>query len=117
MTTTIQRSPRATAKMAGVFYLLTFLTGGTALFLRGKSGFVPGLMAAGCYVAVTVLFYFIFKPVSRGLSLIAAIISLAGCVIGPLGLLLPAASRINPLVVFGFYCLLIGYLILRSTFL
>ncbi|HMG72660.1 MAG TPA: DUF4386 domain-containing protein [Pyrinomonadaceae bacterium] len=28
-----------------------------------------------------------------------------------------AVSYINPLVFFGFYCLLIGYLIFRSTFL
>ena len=49
--------------------------------------------------------------------MLAALISLVGCVIGPVGLLVHFLSRINPLVFFGFYCLLIGYLIFRSTFL
>jgi hypothetical protein len=40
-----------------------------------------------------------------------------GCAIGPLGLFVHAASHISPLVLFGFYCLLIGYLIFKSTFL
>jgi hypothetical protein len=59
----------------------------------------------------------IFKPVNKRLSLLAAFISLVGCIIGPLSLFVHAASRISPLVFFGFYCLLIGYLIFRSTFL
>ena len=96
---------------------MTFVTGGIAFFVRGKVGFVAGLVAGACYIVVTLLFYYIFKPVSRELSLLAALISLAGCLIGPVGLFVRAASRINPLVLFGFYCLLIGYLILRSTFL
>ena len=54
---------------------------------------------------------------NRSLSLLAACISLAGCTIGPLGLLVHAFSHINALVFFGFYCLLIGYLIFKSTFL
>ena len=49
--------------------------------------------------------------------MLAAFISLVGCAIGPLSLFVHAASRISPLVFFGFYCLLIGYLIFRSTFL
>lgn len=96
---------------------MTFVTGGIAFFVRGTVGFVAGLVAGACYIVVTLLFYYIFKPVSRELSLLAALISLAGCLIGPVGLFVRAASRINPLVLFGFYCLLIGYLILRSTFL
>ena len=43
--------------------------------------------------------------------------SLAGCAIGPISTLFHFTSAINPLVFFGFYCLLIGYLIFRSTFL
>jgi len=110
-------SPLFKAKLAGVFYLLTFLTGGVALFVRGRMGFAAGLIAGACYIAVTLLFYYLFKPVSRNLSLLAAFVSLWGCAMGPLSLFVHAASRINPLVFFGFYCLLIGYLIFRSTFL
>jgi hypothetical protein len=105
------------ARSAGIFYLLTFVTGFTALFIRGPIGTVSGVVAAACYIAVTLLFYFIFKPVNRILSLLAALISLLGCAIGPLSLFVPAVPGINPLVFFGFYCLLIGYLIYRSTFL
>jgi hypothetical protein len=105
------------ARTAGVFYLLTFVTGIFALLVRNRLGFAVGLMAAAFYVAVTLLFYYMFRPVNRRLSLLAAILSLAGCVIGPLSLLFQALSRINPLVFFGFYCLLIGYLIFKSTFL
>jgi hypothetical protein len=103
-------SPRLKARIAGVFYLLTFLTGTWALvFVSGKAAAI--LLASCSYVAVTLLFYDIFRPVSRRLSLLAAIVSLVGCVMGGF------SSRINPLVFFGFYCLLIGYLIVRSTFL
>jgi hypothetical protein len=100
------------ARIAGAFYLLTFLTGGFALVVRSRLGIAAGLVAGACYIAVTVLFYFIFKPVNRSLSLLAASLSLVGIIVGPLGL-----TSVNPLVFFGFYCLLIGYLIFRSTFL
>src|SRR6266850_8532794 len=112
-----EASPFFKARIAGVFYLLTFLTGGLALFVRGKLGSAAGLSAGACYIAVTLLFYGIFRPVNRNLSLLAAVISLVGIIIGPLSLLHLVPSKLNPLVFFGFYCLLIGYLIFRSTFL
>ncbi len=49
--------------------------------------------------------------------MLAAVISLTGIIIGPLSLAVHALSYISPLVFFGFYCLLIGYLIFKSTFL
>ena len=111
-------SPARTARIAGVFYLLCFITGLYALKLpRAPLAVESGLVAAAFYVVVTLLFYRLFKPVNRTLSLIAAIISLAGCFYGVVSGLLPPALRINPLVFFGFYCLLIAYLILRSSFL
>jgi len=66
---------------------------------------------------MTLLFYYLFRPVNRSLSGLAAFLSLAGCAIGVLGLFHLAPSHISPLWFFGPYCLLIGYLILRSTFL
>jgi hypothetical protein len=105
-------SPNLKARVAGVFYLLTFLTGGFALLVRSSLGIAAGLVAGACYIAVTLLFYDLFKPVDKRLSFLAATVSLVGIVVGPLGL-----TRVNPLVFFGFYCLLIGYLIFRSTFL
>jgi hypothetical protein len=114
-----EASPRFKARIAGVFYLLTFVTGILALvFVRGgRKWLVTNLIATACYIAVTLLLYYIFKPVNRSLSLIAAFFSLVGCVIGVLSLFHLARFGISPLVFFGFYCLLIGYLIFRSTFL
>jgi hypothetical protein len=70
-----------------------------------------------CYIAVTLLFYSLFKPVNRSISLLAAFVSLAGIVIGPLSMLHLFPLRIHSLVFFGVYCLLLGYLIYKSTFL
>jgi hypothetical protein len=112
-----ETSPSLKARIAGIFYLLTFLAGGLALFVRGRLGLVAGLIAGACYIAVTLLFYYIFKPVNRSLSLLAAFISFVGCAMGPLSLFHLVPLHINSLVFFGFYCLLIGYLIFRSTFL
>ncbi|MDQ2964220.1 MAG: DUF4386 domain-containing protein [Pseudomonadota bacterium] len=168
---TTEVSPLLKARVAGVFYLLVFLTGGGALFLSGRLvvngdaaataanilahepsfrlGFAANLIATACYIVVTALFYDLFKPVNRSLSLIAAFTSLVGCAIGGLSslfqlaplavleggqylsvftvqqlqalalLFLKLGGQANAigLIFFGFYCLLIGYLILRSTFL
>jgi len=113
-----ETSPRLKARMAGVFFLLTMLTAAfTELFVRvsGRLNFVADL-AAGVVeisgmVAVTLLFYAIFKAVNRRLSLLAASVNLVA-------LTFEAFQSLNIGLVFGgFYCLLIGYLILRSTFL
>ena len=116
-------SPRRTARIAGVFYLLTILTGASAAFVSGHLVVyrdAVSLAATACYVVVTLLFYSLFKPVDASLSLIAMIFSLVGCALGALRVfhLVPSPIKsVNPLVLFGVYCLLIGYLILRSTFL
>jgi hypothetical protein len=114
-----ETSPRLKARIAGVFYLITFLTGGfAAVFAGRKLGDVANLLASASYVAVTLLFYAIFKPVDRSLSLIAAVFSLVGCAIGALGVFhLTPRYTPNSLVLFGVYCELIGYLIFKSTFL
>jgi hypothetical protein len=166
-----EASPRPGARITGVVYLVYFLTAVFGeFFLRGlvvdgdaaatagnilaheslfRLGLATGLIATACYIAVTAFFYGLFKPVNRGLSLLAAFFSLVGCAILALGSLF----QIAPLVVlggsqylgvfkveqlralalmslelhsqavnicfvfFGFYCLLIGYLIFRSAFL
>ena len=94
-------SPRLRARMAGAFYLLTIVAGVFAeLFVRGalvvrddaaataanilaheplyRSGLAADLVMLASYVAVTLLFYDLFKPVARSLSLLAAFFSLTG---------------------------------------
>jgi hypothetical protein len=98
-------------RTAGVFYLLTIVTGIYALVVRGTFAKEVGLIGGGCYLVVTVLLYYVFKPVNRTLSLLAAVVSVTGIAAGPLGLTLSRS-----LAFFGVYCLLIGYLIIKSTF-
>jgi hypothetical protein len=164
-------SPRPSARITGVVYLLYFLTAVLGeFFLKGmvvdgdatatannllahqplfRLGLATGLIATACYIAVTALFYGLFKPVNRSLSLLAAFFGLVGCAITAFGSLFQLAPlvvlggapylsvfnveqlralalmflKLNTqtasicLVLFGFYDVLIGYLIFRSFFL
>jgi hypothetical protein len=166
-----EASPRPRDRITGVVYLLYFLAAiFAAIFIRGlvvsgdaaatankilahqflfRWGLATGLIATACYIAVTALFYDLFKPVNRSLSLLAAFFSLVGCAIQAFGSIFQLAPSVVLggsqylsvfkgeqlralalmflelhtqvanicLVFFGFYCLLIGYLIFRSVFL
>src|SRR5260370_26015419 len=167
-----ETSPRLKARITGAFYLLTILTG---IFAQGfvsgslvvdgdaaatatnilmhkslfQLGFAVYLIEMACQIAITALFYDLLKPASMSVSLVAAFLGFAGCVIktfsrlffiAPLFILggahylsvfstvqLQALAliflKVNDhgaamaLVFFGFYALLTGYLIVRSTFL
>jgi len=168
-----ETSPHFRARMAGVFYLLTILTRMIVeIFVRGRLvvsddaaatatnilaheplwrwGFAADIIAFASYVALTALFYELFKPESRSVSLGAAFFSLVACAVQAVSSLFHLAPLVllggTPylrvfnleqlqalalmflrlraqcyhnigLVFFGLYCLLIGYLIFRSTFL
>jgi hypothetical protein len=116
-----ESSSRPRARITGLVYLLYFLTAVSSEVFVGRGRLVlfdaVNLVAYAFYIAVTLLFYYLFKPVNRSLSLLAALFSLLGCANDVLGLLNLAPYKINTLVFFGPYCLLIGYLIFRSTFL
>ena len=116
-----EASPRPGARITGAVYLLYFLTAVSAEVFVGRGRLVlydaVNLIADAFYIAVTLLFYYLFKPVNKGLSLLAAFFSLLGCANDVLGLLNLAPYKINSLVFFGPYCLLLGYLIFSSTFL
>jgi Domain of unknown function (DUF4386) len=113
--------PGPRARLAGVVYLFYFLTAilGQLLHGRGPALFSDALniISFVCYIAVTLLFYYLFKPVNMLLSLVAALFSLAGCAIGIFGLFNLSLWNMSPIIFFAPYCLLIGWLILRSTFL
>jgi hypothetical protein len=114
-------SRQPNARLAGVVYLLYFLTAVLAQFLVSRklvpAGDAVNVIAFAFYIVLTLLFYFLFKPVNTILSLLAALFSLAGCAIGILDLFDLAPSSLSPLLFFGPYCLLLGVLILRSIFL
>jgi hypothetical protein len=113
-------SRRTWGRITGAVYLLYFLTAilGQVIGRRYVAyGDAVNLVSDALYIAVTMLFYFMFRPVNRNLSLVAAIFSLAGCAITVLDVFHRAPSHISPLLFFGPYCLMLGYLIFRSTFL
>ena len=111
-----EASPRLKARIAGVLSLLSLLTAGfTETFVRGRLNYVGGYIAICGMVGVTLLVYDLFKPVNRGLSLLAALFSLVALTFEALRW---QPQGVNIAIVFvGFYCLLFGYLIFRSTFL
>jgi hypothetical protein len=121
MEPTPKASPRRRARITGAVYLLYFLTAIFAEVVVGRRRLVAydavSLISDALYIAVTLLFYYLFKPVSRSISLLAALFSLAGCANEVLRLFHVAPYKINSLVFFGPYCLLLGYLIFKSTFL
>jgi hypothetical protein len=116
----IRETPRPRARVTGALYLLYFLTAilGMLLVSHGfaVSGNVTTVISTLCYFVVTLLFYGLFKPVSGSLSLLAALFSLGGLIVMSLGLI-HLDSPVSPLLFFGPFCLLIGYLVFRSSFL
>lgn len=166
-----ETSPRFMARIAGASYLLMGLSGGLAAFARRELivngdavatvtnilahessfilSFAAEILVVAFYLVVTALFYELYKPVNRSISLLAAFFSLTGCIIqagacafylAPLLIhdnapylsvfkteqlqalsymflrLYSQTYRID-LIFFGFFCLLIGYLTFKSTFL
>jgi Domain of unknown function (DUF4386) len=118
------------ARIAGLFYLLIFFTAPSS----AASATVPKMVVTlVCDTAVALLFYDLLKPVSRSVSLLAAVfrIMFVGVMavtslnyFGYLALVHDAHSAVAfltgylvALVFFGFHCLLTGYLIFHSTFL
>lgn len=115
MSTGRKISPQLEARIAGGFYLITFVGGSAALFVHGAWGSAVDLIAGLSYLGVAILFYDLFKPVNKPVSLVAAFVCIAGFAFGRLGWH-PGGVDVS-FVCFGFYCLLIGFLIFRSTFL
>jgi len=113
-------SRRFKARIAGFLFLILVLTAATTeFFARGKLGSTAILVAAifevSCMIAVTVLFYDLFKTVDRRVSLLAASLNFVALVLELLQFL---PRRVNIGLAFhGFYWILIGYLMLRSAFL
>ncbi len=117
MERTAGASPRFQARMAGVIALITTTSGFAAIvsgslvvpddaaatahnILAHEQLFrlaVAGDLVAALYIAYTLLLYNLFRPVSRSLSLLAALFSLVGCGIGILNTLFEVA----PLFVLG----------------
>jgi hypothetical protein len=109
------------ARFTGLVYLLYFLTAIFSTTLHGPNLAIYSetlnVISIACYAAVTLLFYAMFKPVNKNVSLLAALFGLAGCATQALSNFHLIPSNVSPLMFFGPFNILIGYLILRSAFL
>lgn len=103
-TRTVETSPQLYARIAGFLYLVTIITGGFAeVFVRGaltvhgnaaataqnilaseqmyRFGFVADLVCLIGTIILSLIFYILFKPVNKNLSLLALVfLSIAGAV-------------------------------------
>jgi hypothetical protein len=108
-------APGFGAKTAGILSLLCIVTAACAeiLFLD-RLNVSGGLIVVLAMIAVALPFYDTLSPLKRRLSLLAASFNLVGLALEVLRL---QPRGVNIAIVFdGFYCVLIGYLVLRSTF-
>lgn len=109
------------ARLTGAVYLLYFVTAVIAQMLASRKmvaySEAGNVIAYALYLVLTLLLYFLFRPVNQHISLLAALFSLAGCTVGLLDIFHLAPPSVSPLMFFGWYCLIIGILILRCTFL
>jgi hypothetical protein len=99
-----QTSPRVLARMTGLFFLLTIITGIFAqgfvserLIISGDAattavnilthrslytlGFTVYMIEMGCQIVMTVLFYRLLRPVNNTVALLSMSLGLTGCVI------------------------------------
>lgn len=124
MSTAVMTAPMAASsqnsrpRLAGLFWLLTILTGTVAMFAGRlivfsdaaataaniqahesmfRWGLTADLAATACYVAATLFVYELLAPVNRSVSLLAAFFSLIGCASAAAG----AVCQLAPLVVLG----------------
>lgn len=114
-----ERSSRARA--TGFVYLVYFLAAiaGQAQVSRGLElpGKITNAVSVLLYIVLGIMLYRLFRPVAATLSLVAALLNFAGSAAMLVALSNSGKTAISPLLFFGMYCLLIGVLILRSTFL
>ena len=117
-TLTMQRiaitSPRFKARIAGALYLLSVLAAASAeMLVHGGLNVAGSLIAVFGMIVATLLFYGTLSPVNRGLCFLAASFNLVGLIFE---LLRVQPQGVNIAIVFdGFYCILIGYIVLKST--
>ena len=114
-------TPMKSARLAGAFYLVTVLSsifGIVVTLMAGTMLSAPFVVAGVAYLGVTLFLYLLFRPVRPRASLLAALISLAGIVLGPVmtAFAVPHGFSID-MAVFGVYLILLGYLIDASRFI
>jgi len=123
-------SPRLKARIAGLLYLIIFIAApsGAATATPAKM-----IITLACDTGVALILYELLKPVSRSVSLLAALFRLIFVAVMAFNSLSYFGAAVSPgrahsaaafdigygiaMVPFGVHCLLIGYLIFESIFL
>ena len=113
----VERSPQFWARLAGFFYLLNSITSISSFSGKLSGPILNGSnwIATASYVTVVLILWLLFRPVSRWLSLVAAIFGWLGC--ADQAQWTDTFFHVHSLVFFGVYCTLLGVLILRSEFM
>src|SRR5262245_19202642 len=115
----MRSAPKLIARLIGVFYVLLCIGGVDLFYVFGRivirndaaataaniqahgalflARFATGALGVAAYLVVTALFYRLFEPASRTLSLSAALFSLTGCIVQGAGLVL----HLVPVIVLG----------------
>ena len=116
----VAESPKRTARVAGLLLLLTIVAGilaemviSDSLIVSGDAaataanivahrglfqlGFALYMIEMASQIAQTALFYYLLRPVSRSVALVAAFLGLAGCTVK----ILSRLFYISPLLVLG----------------
>ena len=97
------------ARAIGVVYLLYFVVALLSLVVFKQA---LEWVSVAIYVVVTLLFYILLRPVSHGLALLATALSLVGQALAVFFHAIAAG-----LVCDGLFLIVLGFLIVRSTFL
>ncbi len=113
----VQAERRSFARLTGGVYLAYFATAICGSMLVGHSAVAVTCLATALYAGTSLLFYRLFRPVNATIALVAMVFSLLGCIRDILDQLHRAPAWLSPLIFFGPFCLLLGWLILRSDFL
>ncbi len=114
---TRDESPRLKARAAGVLYVVAVVTAVFAEFIAPrKLGVVAAdVIPVACYAAVTLLLYLILRPVHRGVAVAAVVFGLVGLTFEAVQLK-PHGVNVG-MTCHAVFCLLIGYLMSKSSFL
>ena len=115
----VSQAPQKWARLAGFFYLVNTVTSLSSFSGRLSGPVLTGTnwTATAAYVMVVILRYLLLRPDSRRLSAVAAVFGLMGCASETLWRYKLFPVHVHSLVFFGFYCTLLGVLILRSEFI
>ncbi len=116
-----QTPPNPRVRLIGLFYLINIITGIYIMAVVNPPwsnyNFLISLFSNACYIAVTLLLFILFKPVNIWLSLVATLFSLAGSAEGLSNMFGKHLTGLYFMIFFGVYCVLLGYLVIRSSFM